>query len=211
MHPAALPGIQYLDVKEMEGAMKVLVFAGSTRADSMNKKLARAAAEALRARGFEVTLADLHNYRMPLYDGDVEASTGLPANAQAFKELMRSADAFAIASPEYNGSFPAVVKNTIDWISRPQGSEPPLAALRGKKALLLSTSPGPGAGRRGLRHLRELLEMIGVSVIGPQVSVPSYGEAFGPGGELTRVDDRNALHKAIRDLAEALGSTAVAA
>lgn len=190
--------------------MKVLVFAGSTRADSMNKKLARTAAEALREGGFEVTLADLRDYPMPLYDGDVEAAEGLPENVKAFKELMRSADAFAIASPEYNGSFPAVVKNTIDWISRPQENEPPLAALRGKKALLLSTSPGPGAGRRGLRHLRELLEMIGVSVIGAQVAVPSYREAFGPGGELTRVDDRNALHKAVNDLAEALSTVAAA-
>jgi chromate reductase len=191
--------------------MKVLVFAGSTRADSLNKKLARAAVEALRGAGFETTLADLSDYPMPLYDGDVESTGGLPATAKAFKELVRGHDALAIASPEYNGSFSAVLKNTIDWISRPEPGEPHLAALRGKRAMLLSTSPGPGGGKRGMRHVRELLEMIGVSVTAAQVSVPKSGESFSPAGELLRPEDRESLWLAAEELAKAVREKAIAA
>src|SRR5579872_756529 len=191
--------------------MKVLVFAGSTRADSLNKKLARAAVEALRDAGIETTLADLSDYPMPLYDGDVEAAQGMPANAQAFKELVRRHNAVAIASPEYNGSFPAVVKNTIDWISRPLAGEPRLAAFAGKKAMLLSASPGPGGGKRGMRHLRELLEMIGVSVTPAQVSLSKAGEAFGATGELLRAEDREQLRNAAAELARAMTANVKAA
>ena len=191
--------------------MKALVFAGSTRADSFNKKLARAAAEALRGAGFEVTLADLSDFPMPLYDGDVESAQGLPERARAFKELVRGHDALAIASPEYNGSFPAVVKNVVDWISRPGAGEPHLAAFRGKHAMLLSASPGSGGGRRGLRHLRELLEMIGVHVTRAQVPVAKTADAFGAGGELLRAEDREALRLAVAELAEAARSSTLAA
>jgi len=191
--------------------MKALVFAGSTRADSFNKKLARDAAEALRGAGFEVTLADLRDFPMPLYDGDVENAQGLPERARAFKELVRGHDALAIASPEYNGSFPAVVKNVVDWISRPGAGEPHLAVFRGKQAMLLSASPGASGGRRGLRHLRELLEMIGVHVIGAQVPVAKSPEAFGANGELLRTDDREALRNAAEELALATRASTLAA
>jgi chromate reductase len=125
-----------------------------------------------------VTLADLRDYSMPLYDGDAEAAQGIPSNALRFKELVREHDALVLASPEYNGSFSAMLKNTIDWISRPAPGEPPLAVFRGKQAALLSASPGPGAGKRGLRHLRELLEMIGMRVVPSQVTVARGFEAF---------------------------------
>jgi NAD(P)H-dependent FMN reductase len=156
-------------------------------------------------------LADLRDYPMPLYDGDVEGEHGLPANARAFKDLVRKHDAVAIASPEYNGSFSAVLKNTIDWISRPEPGEAHLAALRGKTAVLLSTSPGAGGGKRGMRHLRELLEMVGVRVIPSQVSVPKSAEAFGPSGELLRADDRGALERAAKELAETVRTAVLAA
>src|ERR1051326_1883650 len=140
---------------------KVLVFAGSIRGDSYNRKLALAAAAALRSAGVETTWADLKDYPMPLYDGDVEAVQGLPPSARAFKQLLMDHDAFVIASPEYNGSFPALLKNVIDWTSRAaQPGERPSAVFRGKTAAILSASPGSGGGRRGLRHVRELLEMI---------------------------------------------------
>jgi NAD(P)H-dependent FMN reductase len=184
--------------------MKVLVFAGSTRGDSVNKKLAKAAGEELRHAGLDTTLVDLRDYPMPLYDGDAEAAEGMPERAWAFRELVRSHDALAIASPEYNGSFPALVKNTIDWISRPHRGEPHLAALRGKTAMLMSASPGGGGGRRGIRHLRELLDMIGVHVIAESVIVPRSGEAFGTDGELLRAEDREALRHAADALAAAV-------
>src|SRR5215212_6114548 len=152
--------------------MKALVFAGSTRTDSLHRKLARAAVGEFRRRGLEVTLVDLRDYPMPLYDGDMEAANGLPPSALALRKLLAEHDLLVIASPEYNGSFPALVKNTIDWTSRPAAEgERPAALYRGKMAALLAGSPGPSGGRRGLRHLRELLEMIGVTVVGEPVAI----------------------------------------
>ncbi|SPE33599.1 NADPH-dependent FMN reductase (modular protein) [Candidatus Sulfopaludibacter sp. SbA6] len=185
---------------------RVLVFAGSIRADSYHRKLAKAAAAALGSaevapcNGVATTYADLKDYPMPLYDGDVEAAQGVPEAAKAFKELLLSHDAFVIASPEYNGSFPALLKNVIDWTSRPEPGEKPLAAFRGKTAAILSTSPGPGGGQRGLRHLRELLEMIGVRVIPAQLTIPRAFESFDAKGALVRPEDRNGLTRVVSDL-----------
>ena len=128
---------------------RVLVFAGSTRSGSLNRKLARAAAAALERHGLAVTLADLRDYPMPIYDGDLEASAGMPESARAFKNLMREHDALAIASPEYNGSFAALLKNAIDWATRPEPGEPRLAAFQGKKAIIMAASPSPQGGRGG--------------------------------------------------------------
>jgi NAD(P)H-dependent FMN reductase len=108
--------IQYLDV-ETQRKSKILVFAGSIRTGSYNEKLAAIAARELQSAGMDVTLAHLRDYTMPLYDGDTEAAGGLPDGARRFKELVRAHDVLVLASPEYNGSMPALVKNTIDWIS----------------------------------------------------------------------------------------------
>jgi NAD(P)H-dependent FMN reductase len=174
---------------------RVLVFAGSTRTDSLHRKLARSAAEALRRAGAEVTLADLKDYPMPLYDGDIEAAQGPPAAAKAFRDLLQTHDALVIASPEYNGSFPAILKNAVDWLSRPQAGERPAQAFRGKIAALLSTSPGPSGGRRGLKHLRELLTMIGVAVIPEELAIPGAFDVMDSQGNLLRQEDREALDR----------------
>src|ERR1700759_1011464 len=104
-------------VMPIESKPRILIFAASNRADSYHRRLARAAVESLTAAGAEVTLADLRDYPLPLYDGDLETAQGLPERAKTFKELLRSHDGVVIASPEYNGSFSALLKNTIDWIS----------------------------------------------------------------------------------------------
>src|ERR1039458_3324477 len=182
----------------------ILVFAGSTRNDSLNGKLALAAAAELRRAGADVTVPDLRDYPMPLYEGDLEAAQGMPAGAKAFKELVRGQDGMVIASPENNGSFSALLKNAIDWISRPEAGEGPLAVFRGKRAALLSASPGPGGGQRGLRHLRELLEMIGVRVVPSQVTVSRAMEAFDAEGRLARREDAEAVERAIAELVEAV-------
>ena len=167
-----------------------LVFAASTRTGSLNRKLAVAAAEELSRRGLDVTLADLKDYPMPLYDGDLEAGSGMPEKAREFRKLIAEHDVLAIASPEYNGSFPALLKNVVDWTSRPvEPGDRPAQAYRGKTAVLLSTSPGPGGGRRGLRHVRELLEMIGVNVLPVDVAVPKGFSAFDEEGRLARPED----------------------
>ena len=191
--------------------MRALVFAGSIRTDSLHRKLARAAAEELRRRGIEITLADLRDYPMPLYDGDLEADNGLPESVRKFRDLLASHDLFVIASPEYNGSFPALLKNAIDWTSRPAApGERPAEHYRGKTAALLAGSPGPGGGRRGLRHLRELLEMIGVTVVGEPVAIPSAFTAFGPGGELTRPDAVESVARWADEVAASATITAAA-
>jgi NAD(P)H-dependent FMN reductase len=190
---------------------KILVFAGSTRAASLHRQLAQRAAEALRRAGMDATFSDLRDYPMPLYDGDLEAGSGVPATAKALKELFREADGFVIASPEYNGSYPALLKNAIDWVSRPEPGERPLAAFRGKIAAILSASPGPGGGRRGLRQLRELLGMIGVTVIPEEVAIAQAGEAFDGAGGLTRPHDAAALEQLAAGLALAAGKETIAA
>ena len=163
---------------------KILVFAGSTRSASYNKQLARFAANAATAAGAEVTLMDLRDHALPLFDEDLEEQQGLPENAKKLKALFRAHDAFIIASPEYNSSITAVLKNTIDWCSRSESDdEPALAAYRGKTALLLSASPGGFGGMRGLVHLRSIQGNIGVIVLPDQVAVPKAHEVFdGEGG-----------------------------
>jgi len=182
----------------------ILVFAGSIRKDSYHRKLARAAAERLARAGANVTFADLRDYPMPIYDGDLEAAEGLPTSARTFKELLRAHDAFVIASPEYNGSFTALLKNAIDWTTRPEAGEKAGQVFRGKIAALLGGSPGAGAGRRGLRHLRELLEMIGVNVIPEQLTVAKIAPAFDAAGALTRPEDIEGLDRVLAGLETAL-------
>ncbi len=131
---------------------------------------------------------------MPLYDGDLETRDGLPTGAKKLKELMRAHDGLLISSPEYNSSISAVLKNAIDWASRPVEGEPPLACFTGKAAALLSASPGALGGLRGLVHLRSILGNINVLVIPDQVAVMSAHTAFADDGSLkdaqlkTRVD-----------------------
>lgn len=178
---------------------RILAFAGSTRRESYNKKLIRVAVEGARAVGAEVTLIDLREYPLPLYDGDLEAAEGLPENARRLKELFIESDGFLIASPEYNSSVTAVLKNMIDWVSRPVPGEPPLAAFQEKTAALMSASPGRLGGLRGLVHLRAILGNIGVLVLPGQVAVPAAAEAFDASGRLTDPQQQAAV--------EALGST----
>ena len=123
-----------------------------------------------------MTLIDLRDFAMPLYDGDLEEREGLPANARVLKDLMLSHQGFLISSPEYNSSISAVLKNAIDWASRPVTGEAPLACFTGKAAAIMSASPGALGGLRGLVHLRSILGNINVLVLLDQVAVMSaYG------------------------------------
>ena len=163
---------------------KILAFAGSTREGSFNKKLIRIAAAGATAAGAEVTLLDLRDLPLPLYDGDLEAREGIPENARKLKELMVAHHGFLISAPEYNSSITGVLKNAIDWASRPASGEPSLVAFTAKAAALMSASPGALGGLRGLVHLRAILSNIGVLVIPDQVAVPLAPEAFAADGSL---------------------------
>jgi NAD(P)H-dependent FMN reductase len=138
----------------------------------------------LTPRGAEVTVLDLRDYPLPIFDEDLER-TGTPENARRLKELFVGHDGLLIASPEYNSSITAVLKNTIDWVSRPVQGEPPLVAYRGKVASLMSASPGALGGLRGLVLLRSILGNIGVIVLPDQIAVPKAYDAFDPDGQLT--------------------------
>lgn len=170
---------------------KLVAFAGSLRTRSFNKKLAVLAAEAARAAGAEVTVVDLRELNLPLFDQDIEDSTGLPAGAKKFKALLRESDGFLIASPEYNSSITAALKNAIDWASRSESDdEPDLVAFRGKTAALFAASPGALGGMRGLVTVRSILGNLGVCVLPDHVTVSKAYEAFEDSGKLK--DERKA-------------------
>ena len=170
---------------------KLLFFAGSARKESMNKKLAKLAADMAQDAGAQVTHIDLKDFEMPLYDGDVEAQNGIPENAKKLKKLFVEHDGFFIASPEYNSSMPPLLKNTLDWISRPhEEKEASLIAFNGKIAALGAVSPGGLGGLRGLVPLRMMLGNIGVTVVPSQVAVGSGFQAFDENEHLK--DDRQA-------------------
>ena len=163
---------------------RILAFASSTRRESFNKKLVAIAAQGAREAGAEVTLIDLKDFPLPLFDQDLEAEQGMPENGKKLKKLFIDHDGPLIASPEYNSSFPAVLKNAIDWVSRPAPGEPSLVAFRSKVATLMSASPGALGGLRGLVHVRSILSNIGVIVLPDQIAVAKAHEAFNADGSL---------------------------
>jgi NAD(P)H-dependent FMN reductase len=164
---------------------KIVAFAGSLRAGSFNKKLLAVAVEAARAAEADVTVVDLRELALPLFDQDIEDASGLPAGAKKFKALLTASDGFLIASPEYNSSITAALKNAIDWVSRSEtDDEPSLIAFRGKAAALCAASPGALGGLRGLVTVRSILGNIGVHVLPDQVCIPVAHEAFDEAGKL---------------------------
>ena len=183
---------------------RILVFAGSARRTSLNKKLARVAAGFVREAGGEATFLDLDDYPMPVYHGDLESAEGMPANGMKLREIFIGHDALLVVSPENNQSVTALLKNTIDWLSRSigdgRGAASGLAPFRGKVAALMAASPGPFGAVRHLPHLRQSLAGLGVTVLGNQVAVAHADEAFDESGALR--DERTA--KAVRGLAASL-------
>ncbi len=186
--------------------IKVLVFAGSLRKDSYNKKLARVAAGIARDAGAEVTTLDLADVPLPIYDGDLEDREGVPASVLQLKAMFRAHDAFLIASPEYNSSVSAALKNLIDWLSRPVKDEPSLACFRGKTAALFSASPGALGGLRGLVHLRAILGNIGVLLIADQLAIGKADDAFAEDGALKNPKQGALLAEIVHDLVRVAGA-----
>lgn len=157
---------------------KVLAFAGSSRKDSYNRKLICAAADIAKQLGATVTLIDLKDYPMPFYDADLEAQQGMPANAKQLRNLMINHDKIMIASPEYNASIPAVLKNALDWVSRGEDGQWSNQAFKGKKFAIMSASPSKGGGARGLVHLRSMIQTNGGIVVAKQVTIPQAHQYF---------------------------------
>ena len=180
-------------------AVRILAFSGSARRDSLNKKLIRVAAQAARDAGAEVTLIDLDDFTLPVYHGDLEADHGMPENARRLRELFLAHDALLISTPENNWSTTALLKNTIDWMSRSigdgKGVNSGLAPYRGKVAGLMGATPGPwGTLRGGLPHLDYVLAHLGVTVLGTYVPLAHADEAFAEDGSLKEARTAKALH-----------------
>ncbi len=168
-------------------AVKILAFAGSARAESYNVRLLNILAEGARQRGAQVTVLDMRDYPLPLFNEDLE-SGGRPENVAKLKRLFLEHHGLLIASPEYNSSVTPLLKNTIDWVSRPDEGEPTLAAYQGKVAGIAAASPGGLGGLRGLVHLRAILGNIGVTVLPKQIAIAKAYQAFGDQGNL--VDEK---------------------
>ncbi len=183
---------------------RILAFSGSTRIDSFNARLVRVASAAARDAGAEVTDINLRDFPMPVFDQDFEAEHGKPEHAKKLTQLMVDHDGFLIASPEYNSSISGVLKNAIDWVSRPDDeNSAPLAAFRGKVVTLMSASPGGLGGLRGLVHVRAILGNIGCIVLPDQVAVSSAHKAFNDDGTLA--DEKQ--HRRIAMLGTTLAET----
>lgn len=172
---------------------RVLVLSGSGRTGSYNTLLAKAAGRGATAAGAEVTYVDLKALAMPVFDEDLEAASGLPEGVKRLQDLMRSHHGYLIASPEYNSSFSPLLKNAIDWASRPSPPHPALASFNGKVAGLLAASPGGLGGIRGLAHLRAVLGNINVLVIPQQFALAKAHEAFAPDGSVKEAKTRDAI------------------
>lgn len=153
--------------------LKVLVFAASLRKGSLNGRLADLAARVAERDGAIVDLASMREFDVPLYDGDLEAKSGIPAGAGALRQRLLDNDAFILASPEYNGSMPGTIKNLIDWTSRFRPH--PFNALHG---LLISASPSLAGGNRALWALRMPLEHLGARIFPEMFSLAMAHKAF---------------------------------
>lgn len=173
---------------------KILAFSGSARENSYNQKLVNIAASGASNAGADVTVIDLVDYPLPLYNADLENEQGLPRNALKLKQLMLEHDGLLIASPEYNSAFSPLLKNTIDWMSRAESKgEPPLAAYQGKVAVIMAASPGALGGIRGLVFLRMLLSNMGVIVLPTQQAIPQAYKAFHQEGFLNDEQQQTAI------------------
>ena len=165
----------------------LLVFAGSTRAQSHNRKLAQVAADAGRAAGAQVTHLELADFDLPLYNADLE-TRGTPDNARRLKEIFHAHPAWVICSPEYNGSYTGLLKNTLDWVSSPIKGDPEWSSgtkpFAGKVVGLLSASPGALGGLRSLSHLSPLLLNLQCWLTPKQYALSKAAEAFDDKGQL---------------------------
>ncbi|MBW8907785.1 MAG: NAD(P)H-dependent oxidoreductase [Mesorhizobium sp.] len=183
---------------------KILIFAGSVRSGAFSGKTADVAQKALAMQGAEVTRISLGDYPLPIMDEDLEKEKGVPENAVKLGRMIAAHDGIMIATPEYNGSIPPLLKNTIDWVSRVRlDGGRSFRPLNGKVAGLCSSSNGPFAGIRCINHLRAVLVRCQMEVVTPECSVPEGGNAFDDGGNFR--DER--LIRSMEHLCRALIET----
>jgi chromate reductase, NAD(P)H dehydrogenase (quinone) len=187
----------------MNTPIPLLVFAGSTRAQSWNRKLAGAVSTIGAAEGAQVTHLELGDFDVPLYNADLE-SKGTPRDVVRLKEIFHAHPAWIVCSPEYNGSYTALLKNTIDWVSSPIKGDPVWGsgsrAFAGKVVGLAAASPGALGGLRSLSHLAPLLMNLQCWVSPRQFALSRAAEAFDPDGQLATEASRTAVRAVVEQV-----------
>lgn len=182
---------------------KILVFSGSTRSGSLSTRLAGSVARELALLDCEVTRISLEDYPLPIYNGDLEERDGIPENAIKLAKMLDRHDGFFVVSPEYNGSLPPLLKNTIDWISRISSVDGrDVSPYRGKVCAISAASPGAMGGMSVLYHLREILVRLGALVISEQVALGNSATSFDDMDMITNERNADLMAKTCRSLAE---------
>lgn len=179
---------------------KILAIAASYRENSYNKRVLAIAAAGARSAGAEVTIINLRDFPMPVYDADMQEGGAFDENAIRLQDVMAEHDGFLIASPEYNGSIPGGFKNVIDWTSRANDKYTMYGPIRGKTAALITASPGQFGGLRCLAHLRGMFTIMGVSVLPMEIAVSFVSQKFDP-------DSGDINDEKTKALLEGLGAT----
>ena len=175
-------------------AVRFLVFSASLRGDSLNTRLADLAATCLEAHGGSVDRASMGDFDCPSYDADVQDSEGFPEGSDRLRECIQTNDGFVVCSPEYNGSYPALLKNAIDWASSPVAGDPVWSdgtlPFRGKVVGMASASPGGLGGLRAQSHLAPLLLNLQCWLAPVSHAVGQAGQAFDDAGRRQRPQDQ---------------------
>jgi len=176
--------------------IKILGICGSLRKDSFNRKLLQNAISFVKEYDVEIEELDLKGLNLPIYDGDIEAM-GFPESVIKLKGAVEKADVLFIASPEYNSSISAALKNAIDWLSRGKNS------LDGKVAAIFGATPGIFGTVRGQLHLRQVLAALNVYFLPqPQILIRNAEEAFDKNGNLIDSKAHNKLKELIKKTIE---------
>lgn len=182
-------------------ALKILVIPGSLRTGSLNAKLAAVAAHALGREGADVTRISLGDFPLPIYDGDLQAKSGVPKHAVNLKRMMSAHHGVLIVTPEYNSSVPALLKNTIDWVSRVQDPhETRGQVFRGRVFAIASASGNRLGGARALAALRLILSACHAQVIPNQLALSFAEDAYDEMEHLKQAADSDALKALVRQL-----------
>jgi NAD(P)H-dependent FMN reductase len=182
-------------------APKILVIPGSLRTGSHNVKLAALAAYEFAQAGVDVTRISLADFPLPIYDGDLQAKSGVPKSAINLKRMIGAHHGVLIVTPEYNASVPPLVKNAIDWISRVHDlQEARGEVFRGRPFALAAASQSRLGGARVLQALRLILTSCQANVIASQLALAFADQAYDDMDRLRSESDAEALTQLVRQL-----------
>jgi NAD(P)H-dependent FMN reductase len=181
-------------------SVDVLAFSGSVRAGSLCQALLAAGIDELQNLGAAVTQIDIRAFNLPIYDGDLEKAEGLPRAAYELREIVKAHHTLLISSTDYNGGIVPLLKNALDWVSRPHGDEANLSAIERKTVALISCALGMYGGSRAQNHLRQTLQVMKCIVIPDTVCIPFADKAFDSDGKLINPIARQMLQVTMKEL-----------